>query len=278
MFIGKSGIGKKLIAKEFAKSIMCINFQEQIQNGNLNSCDKCKSCLEFNTNNNPDFFLIQKEENENNIKIEKIRDLQKRIQEKPIISSRKIYIIDDANTMTKEAQNCLLKTLEEPPEFAIIILIGTNENSFLSTIKSRCMIIRFGAIKNEELEKYLKETMNFNNLDKDILEISQGSIGKALEIKDDIQTYEEIKNIINQIETKDIIEILKMSEGLYKAKDKINELLDYINVLLINKAKKEYKYTNAIQIVENTKARLKSNSNYDMCIDNMLFNIWEEIN
>ena len=85
----------------------------------------------------------------NSVKIEQIRWLQKKIQEKPILSDKKVCIIDNAETMTTEAQNCLLKTLEEPPEFATIILIGTNENAFLSTIKSRCMILKFRPIEEE---------------------------------------------------------------------------------------------------------------------------------
>ena len=76
--------------------------------------------------NNPDFMLIKPEGN--SIKIEQIREMQKKVQEKPIISKNKVYIIDDADKMTNEAQNCLLKTLEEPPEFVTIILIGSNEN------------------------------------------------------------------------------------------------------------------------------------------------------
>ena len=76
------------------------------------------------------FFCIEPEGN--SIKIEQIRELQKKIQEKPIISEKKVYIIDQADLMTKEAQNCLLKTLEEPPEFVTIILVGTNENAFFN--------------------------------------------------------------------------------------------------------------------------------------------------
>ena len=110
MFVGIQGIGKKIIAKEFAKNILCLN-QE---NKNSNTNCTCKSCIEFETNNNPDFSII--EPDGNSIKIEQIRELQKRIQEKPIISNSKVYIIDNADMMTQEAQNCLLKTLEEPPE------------------------------------------------------------------------------------------------------------------------------------------------------------------
>ena len=139
LFLGISGIGKKLIAREFAKMILCESEEKY--------CGKCKSCIEFDTNNNPDFQEI--EPDGNNVKIEQIREMQKKIVEQPIISNKKVYIIDDADLMTREAQNCLLKTLEEPPEFANIILIGSNESNFLSTIKSRCTTIKFGEIPNE---------------------------------------------------------------------------------------------------------------------------------
>ena len=96
-----------------------------------------------------------------------------------------------------------------------------------------------------------------------------------------IPTYNEkenIENIINNIDRYDLIDFINNAEILYKSKEEINDILDYINVILFNKAKDEYLYTNCIQIVENTKKRLKQNANYDMSIDNMLFNIWEEIN
>ena len=113
MFVGKDSIGKLLFAKEFAKAILCLE-------GNK-SCNKCKSCIEFNTNNNPDFNILEPEGN--SIKIDQIRELTKKVYEKPVVSNRKVYIINDSNYMTKEAQNSLLKTLEEPPEYITIILI-----------------------------------------------------------------------------------------------------------------------------------------------------------
>ena len=83
--------------------------------------------------------------------------MQKKIIEAPIISNNKVYIIDNADFMTTEAQNCLLKTLEEPPEFVTIILIGSKENSFLSTIKSRCTIIKFQPKEDEQIRNYLSQ-------------------------------------------------------------------------------------------------------------------------
>ncbi len=268
LFVGIQGIGKKMIATEFAKMILCLDDNKY--------CNHCKSCIEFDTNNNPDFVLISPDGN--NIKIEQIRDIQKRIQEKPIISEKKVYIIDNADLMTTEAQNCLLKTLEEPPEFAVIILIGSNSNTFLPTIKSRCTIMNFNKISDEEMTKYLREKCDVKNIDQNMLYMYQGSIGKALELKEKQEEYKNIENIINNIDRYDLIDFINNAEILYKSKEEINDILDYINVILFNKAKDEYLYTNCIQIVENTKKRLKQNANYDMSIDNMLFNIWEEIN
>lgn len=267
LFVGIQGIGKKMIAEEFAKMLLCTSEEKY--------CNKCKSCIEFDTNNNPDFLCI--EPDGNSIKIEQIRYLQKKIQEKPIISEKKVYIINDADSMTVEAQNCLLKTLEEPPEFATIILIGSNENAFLTTIKSRCMILHFRSLENAEIRNFLEENYDIKNISENILDTFQGSIGKAILLKDKQSEYEKIQEMIDNLNKKDIIDIVKLAEPIYKAKEEIFEILDYINIILLKKSKEQYLYTNCIKVVENTKKRLKQNANYDMCIDYMLFNMWEEI-
>lgn len=269
LFVGTEGIGKKLIAKEFAKMILCIDDNEKY-------CNKCKPCIEFDTNNNPDFKII--EPDGASLKIEQIREFQSKVAEKPIISKRKVYIINDSDKMTKEAQNCLLKTLEEPPEYVTIILIGSNENKFLSTIKSRCMILHFNKISNDEIEKILEEQYQLKINSKIMIDAFQGSIGKAIQLKDKIDDYEKIENVIYSLEKKDKIDILNMAEIIYKAKDEKYDILDYMNIVFINLAKNSSKYANCINIVENTKRRLQSNANYDMSIDNMLFNLWEQVN
>ncbi len=267
LFIGQSGIGKKLIAEEFAKAILCLN-------DNNKYCNNCKSCLEFEGKNNPDFFIIEPDGNV--IKIEQIRNMQKGIQEKPIISSKKVYIINDADKMKKEAQNALLKTLEEPPDFVTIILIGENENAFLPTIRSRCMILHFNSISNSDMKKYLQENYDIN-VTSNMLDVFQGSIGKAIELKDKQEEYLIIEQAIENIEKEDLIDLVKKLEILYTSKDEILDMLDYINIILLRKSKENVKYTNCIEIVENTKRRIAQNANYDMSIDNMLFNIWEEV-
>ena len=267
LFVGISGIGKKLIAKEFSQMILC--------QGKEKYCKKCKSCIEFSSNNNPDFQEIRPDGN--NIKIEQIREIQRKIIEQPIISNKKVYIIDDADQMTKEAQNCLLKTLEEPPEFANIILIGSNESNFLSTIKSRCTIIRFEAIPNAEVKQYLQKKYDLKEIPESIIEASMGSIGKSENIKDKQELYLAIDDILNNIEKKDLIDTLNKADIIYRSQEDKQEILEYMNIILLKKIKQNIKYLNCINIVEEAKKRLKANSNYNMTIDNMIMNIWEEI-
>ena len=172
----------------------------------------------------------------------------------------------------------MLKTLEEPPEFVTIILIGSNENLFLSTIKSRCMILHFEGIANEEITKFLVQNYQVNVDSKIMIDAFQGSIGKAIHFKEKQEEYEKIEQIIYSLETRDKIDILNMSEIIYKAKDEILDVLDYMNIVFIHLAKKESKYAECIKIVEDTKKRLKSNANYDMSIDNMMFDLCEKVN
>ena len=147
LFSGIDGIGKRLFALEFSKMILC-------QNEYSKPCNKCTSCIEFENNNNPDFMLIETQDK--SIKIEQIRYMNSKIYEKPIISDKKIVIIDNSDTMTKEAQNSLLKTLEEPPEYACIILITSNESKLLNTIKSRCVKVNFNKISEKQIEEFVK--------------------------------------------------------------------------------------------------------------------------
>lgn len=269
MFIGPEGIGKSLFAKDLAKTILCIDKNRP--------CGVCSSCIKFDSSNHPDFMQIDSEDGKN-IKINQIRLLQERISEKPIISEHKVYIINDSNLMTIEAQNCLLKTLEEPPEYATIILVLSNENKLLNTIKSRCTKIIFQKLSDEDLLEYA----NLYNIEvnKDFLSTCNGSISNLINLKNNIESYKELDIIIDDFSKKDIVDIWNESEVLYKSKDCIFSLLDYFNNVFFNKLRitNEYKYINSIKIVEITKKRLSSNANFDMCIDNLLLKIWEEFN
>lgn len=223
-------------AKEFAKMILCL--------GEGLGADNCKSCQMFRDENHSDYYEISKEKTDS-IKIDEIRDMQTKIIEKPITSSKKVYVINNAETMTKEAQNCLLKTLEEPPEFVSIILVGNNENTILNTIKSRCTKILFTEEDKEEFTEEEKEK------------------------------YDSLNKIFGNVEAYKSIDLIGKIDVLYKDKEGIYQNLEFINMILIDKAKSNTRYLDYIDFVEETKRELKASSNFDMCIDNLIFQIWE---
>lgn len=140
------------------------------------------------------------------------------------------------------------------------------------------MIVHFDKISNKDIEKYLQEKYETKINSKIMIEAFQGSIGKAIQLKEKQEEYETLEQIVYNLENKDKIDILNMSEIIYKAKDEKFDILDYMNIVFINLARKSSKYANCINIIEETKRRLKANANYDMCIDNMLFKLWEEVN
>jgi len=274
LFYGTEGIGKKIFAMEFAKMILCNNESGQIP------CNKCKSCDSFDSNNNPDFFII--EPDGNSIKIDQIRAMQKSVIEKPIESNKKVFIIDNADTMTKEAQNCMLKTLEEPQEYIVIILIASNENNILATVKSRCTKVFFKPLDEIELKKYMSENYEDVAFDSSSVSLCNGSIAKAQKIISKSEVLDSVKQIVNDVRYINKLEFFKKNEIFYDNKDDIDLLLEYMYISLfeITKAEK-YNingYLNAMKIVEQTKQKIRNSNNYDMSIDSMLINIWEEVN
>ncbi len=270
IFAGREGIGKKLFAMNFAKMLLCMEDKKP--------CNSCKSCISFDGGNHTDFMMINADDGKS-IKIEQIRLMQEKVVEKPIISNKKVYIINDAELMTKEAQNCLLKTLEEPPEYVIIILIVSNESKLLNTVKSRCVKIEFSKLSNEEINNYLEKS-GIEKLSSSMLEQCDGSLKSALTIGEKAEEYKEIEKIIDNLSKQDIAKIWNSSEILYKSQDEIFDFLDYINVILYNKLIKDDKiaYINSINTVEQTKKNLLANANYNMCIDSLLLKLWEEFN
>lgn len=237
MFIGNKHTQKKEISEKLSKEILCSSKENK-------PCHKCKLCIEIEHQNHPDFKQIQLENNENAIKIEQIRNLQEDIIKKPIISERKIYLINNSDKMTIGAQNCLLKTLEEPPQYVTIILLVENENNILNTIKSRCAKINF----TEESKVDMTEEQK--------------------------NTYNELEKVFGNVENYSLLDVLNKLDILYKGEKNIFEILEYINTILYKNIYKNRLNINYIDYVENTKQKLQANANYNMCIDNLLLNIW----
>ncbi len=150
----------------------------------------------------------------------------------------------------------------------------SNENAILNTIKSRCIKIYFEDIKEEELKNYIKNNLNLSEFNSNMLKAATGSIGKAIDIYKNKEIYLEIDDIFRNIEKYHLTDVMSKLEVLYKNKDNIVELLEYINTIFIDKAKEENKYLEYISCVEEAKKNIKQNCNFDMCIDKLLFSIW----
>lgn len=269
LFLGEEGIGKKEIAKEFAKEILCLTKEKE--------CN-CKSCICFDTDNHPDFQLINNESE--TIKIGTIRETISTVYEKPILTNKKVYIINDADKMTKEAQNSLLKTLEEPPEYIVIILVASNTDMLLSTIKSRCTKIKFDRLTTQELKDALKEKNILDeNISEKMLEFFCGSVGKAIRILEKKDIYKSIDTFIEKIDETNKIDFLTQNKDIFN-KEEIYGMLEYFMVSLFYTGRKEnnIRYLKCVNHIQETINHLKSNSNYDMSIDHMLLKIWEEVN
>ena len=246
IFSGIKGVGKYTFAKDFAK---CILEDSMMQ----------------------DYYELGPDGK--SIKVSQIRELQNVINIKPTFSKKSVYIIDDADLMTIEAQNSLLKTLEEPPEYAVIILIVHNERSILSTVKSRCVNIKFSKLSDKDIKKYLlKKDLNFEDKNINVFKVLDGSLNNIDLIKDD---YDELLNLmvfVTNLKENRVINFFQDGSVFYDNHDKIIRLLEYLNILLF-----ENSYFQLIEIVEKTKNKILMNNNFEMCIDYMILNFIEEL-
>ncbi|MFR9069740.1 MAG: ATP-binding protein [Paraclostridium sp.] len=281
LFEGIDGVGKSTFAKEFAKYLLKTEHIE----------------------NSPDYINIEPQGA--SIKIAQIRNLQTDVIIKPH-GDYKIYVINNAEKMTIESQNALLKTLEEPPIYVIIILVTNNKNSLLDTIKSRCDIVKFLPIPLVELKRYLEDRGIDEKKASMLSTFSRGSISKALELSessDFMIMREDIQNNIQTMLEKNVVEVLELPNKYDKYKDNIIEVLDItINYfrdimmlkenidkdMIINIDKITYlqnmskkinysQVSKIIDIIEETKKKLRSNCNFNLSVQVMALNIYEVI-
>jgi len=177
LFCGPQGIGKKMTAVALAKTLNC-------QEGALDACGKCPSCLKIEKKQHPDVHLLEFDGDE--IKIEYIRQLQRDASLRPYEGKKMVFIIDNAHNLTPDASNALLKILEEPPKSCLIILISDKPGLLFRTIVSRCKVMKFSPLARSAL----KETFQFEyGLDSNrahyLAYFSEGRLGRALCLKDE---------------------------------------------------------------------------------------------
>ena len=223
VFCGNKGSGRNLTASAFAKTANCLSPI------NGNACGKCPSCIQFESGNNPDVFYV-KATKTISISVDDIREqIVNEVKIKPYSYKRKIFIIDKADTMTSQAQNALLKTLEEPPKYVLIILIAENTENFLPTVLSRCVMMKFSPISVNLIKNYLINNCAMNEDDAAFYaEYSVGSIGEALRLSGDENFYQmrnDIISCLDRLDTMDFVSAMLMAKEMEKYKA-YSELFD----------------------------------------------------
>lgn len=295
---GERNAGKEFIARVFAITLQC-------EKGETEPCGECHSCKQALGNNQPDIIYISHEK-PNTIGVEDIRvQINGDIAIKPYSSPRKIYIINEGEKMTPQAQNALLKTLEEPPEYAVILILTTNVEAMLPTVLSRCVVLNMKPVSDRLVKKYLMEQLAVPDYKANIsVAFARGNIGKAKmlasseefeKVKDEAITL--VKNI-NDMEISEIVKaIKKISEYKFDVNDYLDILMAWYRDVLLFKATKDVNslvfkediqqimrmsdrstYEGIEQIVnalQSAKKRLEANVNFDLTMELLFLAIKE---
>ncbi|NLK73897.1 MAG: DNA polymerase III subunit delta' [Clostridiales bacterium] len=300
IFHGEKGMGKKLLASKLAKTLQC-------EEKGANPCNQCKSCLQADTSNHPDIIWVTHEKA--SIGVDDIRiQVNADIHVKPYSSAYKIYIIDSAEKLTEQAQNALLKTIEEPPEYGIIILLIDNINAILPTILSRCILLNLRPVEKKAIMELLMYRYQIPDYKAEVAaNFSGGNVGKAIKYassEDFDYRKEEILQILKDIDTMELSELIAKVKVINENKEYIDDIIDFMvlwyrDILMLKATKdpnlllykEEYQFiksiaqiksfesiNNIIDAIEKTKQRLKANVNFDITIENMLLTIKENRN
>lgn len=295
---GPDQSGKKMLAEAFAMALLC-------EKKGIEGCMECHSCRQAISHNQPDIrYLVH--EKPNTISVDDIRrQINQDIVIKPYAGSYKIYIIDEAEKMNPQAQNALLKTIEEPPVYAVILLLTTNADLFLPTILSRCISLNLRPVANDKIRNFLMKNMQIPDYQADVcMAFAQGNVGKALQLAGS-EDFQELKEsavqLMKRIKDIDIYEMgeavkqigeYKMSVNdyfdimmiwyrdvlMYKATMDINGLIFKEQIYDIKKQASKSSYhgiQEILQALERAKTRLNANVNFDIVIELLLLTMKE---
>ncbi|MCI8308065.1 MAG: DNA polymerase III subunit delta [Lachnospiraceae bacterium] len=304
---GEKGSGRLDIAKLFAASLQCKSEYDLYDESTYNRpCGDCPSCKQMDGGNQPDVITVTTDKQ--SIGVDVIRQqVNNTAQIKPYAGPYKIYIIPEAEKMTEESQNALLKTIEEPPEYVIIFLITDNIGSLLPTVISRCIELNMKPLSQKVIVEYLMDNMNIPDYQAEASAFfAQGNIGKAIRFATDssfITVRNDVIKVLKTIEDKGTDEIAAIVKNIKEEKYDIDDYLDmailwYRDVLLYKALKdtstlifkeetksvikdaKVRSYENielCIEAIERAKRRLNANVNFDITIELMLTTLKENI-
>ena len=294
---GDKGSGKKMLAEAFSKILQC---EGRETTGLVESCGKCESCIQMEHHDHPDVIWVSHEK-PNVISVGEIREqIVNTVEIMPYKGPYKIYIVDEAEKMNAAAQNAILKTIEEPPEYGIVILMTSNISALLPTIQSRCLTMEFRPLSTAVVESYVKEHCQVPDYQaRASAAFAQGNLGKAMRYaksEDFIERKDHIISLLRHVEQMDLSEMLAVIKDLGTRKDEVRDYIDlmvlwYRDVLLFKATKdinqllfqdeasyisreashRSYeKIEEILQAFEKAKVRLRANVNFDITMELML--------
>lgn len=287
---GEKFAGKEFIAKVFAMALQCQGEGEV-------PCQECHSCKQALTDNHPDIIRVTHEK-PGTISVDDIRSqISGDVAIKPYNSPYKVYIMNEAEKMTVQAQNALLKTLEEPPEYVVILLLTSNVESLLQTILSRCVVLQMKPVADELVRKYLMEDMKITDYKAEVcVAFARGNIGRARHLAGS-EDFENVKNdalsvlkYIHEMELYEIVAAVKAAGAyklevsdyldimtiwyrdvlLYKATNDLNHLVFRQEVSAIRKIAQRTSYEGieaVIGALDKARKRLEANVNFDLVME-----------
>lgn len=295
---GEHGSGKKLLAGTFAMTLQC-------EKGGTEPCQECDSCKKAIGKNHPDIIMVSHEK-PGTISIDEIRDqVIHDVAIKPYCSPYKIYIIPDADLMTPQAQNALLKTIEEPPEYAVIMLLTSNGDGLLPTIRSRCVRLDLKVVDDSLVKKYLMEHLHIPDYQAEIdVSFAHGSIGKAKHAATSQEFADMTSNALKLLENANKMEVYELTDAIKNLSTEKQNIADYLDIFLfwfrdvlmfkatreidnlvfkqeinfIKEQAKERSYENLEKILdalEKTKVRLRANVNQELALELLFLTIRE---
>ncbi len=224
---GEKSSGKEFVAKVFAMALQC-------EKGGTEPCQECHSCRQALSANQPDIIRVSHEK-PNTISVDDIRvQINNDVAIKPYSSPYKIYIVNEAEKMTPQAQNAILKTLEEPPEYAVIMLLTTNVDALLPTILSRCVVLNMKPVEDSKILRYLMEELQVPDYKASVcVAFARGNVGKAKALASS-EDFENVKNealsLLKYIQDMELYELVAAIKKISEYKFEIN---DYFDIMAI---------------------------------------------
>ena len=298
IFNGPDGSGKMMLAEAFAMALQC-------EGEGTKPCLSCHSCKQAMDHNQPDIIYVTHEK-PNVIKVDDIRkQINNDIVIKPYSSRYKVYIVDEAEKMNPQAENALLKTIEAPPAYAVIILLTTNADSFLPTILSRCIRLNLKSVKADVIKNFLMKNYQIPDYQADVCAaFSQGNVGKAIELASSEQFGELKASVLQLMKRLKDIDLYEMTEAVKQIAEYKLTVNDYFDLMMIwfrdvlymkatndanglifkdevydikkQAARHSYQGIETIlKALETAKIRISANVNFDLVVELLLLTIKE---